>query len=104
MNNETLIQFFEWYLPADGTLWEQACARAAELKEMGVTQVWLPPGYKGQAGRNDVGYGVYDLYDLGEFHQKGSVAAKYSTREQYPFCRKNFCGLSGKAAGADCDR
>lgn len=82
-DNKTLLQFFEWYLPADGSLWELACAQAGRLKEMGITGVWLPPAYKGQAGRNDVGYGVYDLYDLGEFDQKGSLATKYGTREQY---------------------
>jgi len=30
-----------------------------------------------------VGYGVYDLYDLGEFDQKGSVRTKYGTKEEY---------------------
>lgn len=33
-------------------------------------------------GTNDVGYGVYDLYDLGEFDQKGSVRTKYGTVEE----------------------
>ncbi len=30
-----------------------------------------------------MGYGVYDMYDLGEFDQKGSVRTKYGTKEQY---------------------
>ncbi len=34
-------------------------------------------------GSDDVGYGVYDLYDLGEFAQKGTVATKYGTRPEY---------------------
>src|SRR4029434_5719342 len=29
------------------------------------------------------GYGIYDLYDLGEFEQKGSVRTKYGTRDEY---------------------
>ena len=33
-------------------------------------------------GAQDVGYGIYDLFDLGEFDQKGSVATKYGTRAQ----------------------
>ena len=41
---------------------------AAKLKTAGVTAVWLPPAYKGAQGKEDVGYGVYDLYDLGEFN------------------------------------
>lgn len=83
MDNQTLLQFFEWYLPPDGSLWEKASSQAGWLKEAGVTAVWLPPAYKGQAGRNDVGYGVYDLYDLGEFDQKGSVPTKYGTGQEY---------------------
>jgi alpha-amylase len=29
-----------------------------------------------------VGYDVYDLYDLGEYDQKGSVRTKYGTKEE----------------------
>lgn len=32
--------------------------------------------------QNDVGYGAYDLYDLGEFNQKGTVRTKYGTKAQ----------------------
>lgn len=78
-----LLQGFEWYLPQDGAHWRRLAERAAELKEAGFTDVWLPPAYKGAAGRADVGYGVYDLYDLGEFDQKGSVETKYGTKEEY---------------------
>jgi alpha-amylase len=48
-----------------------------------VLRVWLPPAYKGVGGGNEVGYGVYDLFDLGEFDQKGSVLIKYGTRDEY---------------------
>jgi alpha-amylase len=34
-------------------------------------------------GQSDVGYGVYDLFDLGEFNQKGSQRTKYGTKQQY---------------------
>lgn len=30
-----------------------------------------------------LGYGVYDLYDLGEFDQKGTVRTKYGTKDEY---------------------
>src|SRR5262249_46102088 len=49
----------------------------------GFTGIWLPPAYKGTGGPFDVGYGVYDMYDLGEFDQKGSVRTKYGTRDEY---------------------
>ena len=42
-----------------------------ELSDLRINQVWLPPAYKGHHGDFDSGYGVYDLYDLGEFDQKG---------------------------------
>jgi alpha-amylase len=40
------------------------------LSEIGVSAVWIPPAYKGTSVY-DVGYGTYDLWDLGEFDQKG---------------------------------
>jgi alpha-amylase len=41
---------------------------------------WIPPAYKGSGGSWDVGYGVYDLFDLGEFDQKGTIPTKYGTK------------------------
>jgi alpha-amylase len=32
---------------------------------------------------NSNGYDTYDLFDLGEFDQKGSVRTKFGTQEQY---------------------
>ena len=81
MKNGVIFQYFEWNLPADGQLWEQLERDASHLKDIGVTAVWIPPAYKG-GGKDDVGYGTYDLYDFGEFDQKGTVATKYGTREQ----------------------
>jgi alpha-amylase len=78
-----LLQLFHWYLPGDRALWRTAAARADELAAAGFTAVWLPPAYKGHVGGFDVGYGVYDMYDLGEFDQKGTVATKYGTRDEY---------------------
>ena len=83
MDNKTIIQYFEWYLPSDGTLWQKVSEDAADLKRTGITSVWLPPAYKGAGGGRSVGYDVYDMYDLGEFDQKGSVRTKYGTRSQY---------------------
>ena len=80
--NETMMQYFEWYLPNDGLWWRRCAAKAANLRDLGITQVWLPPAYKGTR-QDDVGYGVYDLYDLGEFDQKGTVRTKYGTKEEY---------------------
>lgn len=39
-------------------------------------------GGEGGAGVNDVGYGCYDLFDLGEFDQQGATRTKYGTRAE----------------------
>ena len=83
MGQQTMLQCFEWYLPANQCLWSRLSKQAPMLRKLGITSVWLPPAYKGTAGNQDVGYGVYDTYDLGEFDQKGSVATKYGTRDEY---------------------
>ena len=83
MDRKTLLQYFEWYLPSDAAHWRRAAADAPRLRELGFTDVWLPPAYKGSSGIDDVGYGVYDLYDLGEFEQKGTVPTKYGTKQEY---------------------
>lgn len=80
MTNRTLLQFFHWYSPGDGQLWREAADRAEELAGLGISDVWLPPAYKGASGSLSVGYDTYDLFDLGEFDQKGSVATKYGDR------------------------
>ena len=83
MQNGTILQFFHWYYPTDGSLWKKLIAEADALADMGFTAVWLPPASKGNGGGYSVGYDIYDLYDLGEFDQKGSVRTKYGTKAEY---------------------
>ena len=82
-HDHLLLQAFAWDLPADQSLWRSIAASAQDIADLGIEGVWLPPAYKGYMGREDVGYGVYDMYDLGEFDQKGSVGTKYGTKEEY---------------------
>jgi alpha-amylase len=79
--NPTMMQFFEWHLEPDGTHWNRLKESALGLKKKGIDSVWIPPVTKGQSGE-DRGYGVYDLYDLGEFDQKGTVRTKYGTKQE----------------------
>jgi len=76
------MQYFEWYLPDDGQHWSRLAEDAPNLAAKGIRKVWMPPAFKG-TGSNDVGYGVYDLFDLGEFDQKGTVRTKYGLKEEY---------------------
>ena len=77
------MQYFEWYLKPEDKLWQKVSQEAEELKKVGITDVWLPPAYKCAGGKFDAGYAVYDLYDLGEFDQKGSIETKYGTKDEY---------------------
>jgi alpha-amylase len=98
-DNLTILQAFDWYIqdPTDedapytrqpepeSNLWEYlAVAKAAEIAGDHFTHVWLPPTGKAftpDASYN-VGYAVYDHYDLGEFDQMRRVRTKYGTRPQ----------------------
>lgn len=82
MTNDTLMQYFEWYLPNDGNHWQRLADDAPHLAQKGISKIWMPPAFKGTSS-NDVGYGVYDLFDLGEFDQKGTVRTKYGKKEDY---------------------
>jgi len=83
VSNGVLLQAFHWYTPADGGHGRRLERQAAARAKAGITALWLPPAGKGAAGGLDVGYGVYDPYDLGEFDQKGTIATKYGTRAEY---------------------
>jgi alpha-amylase len=83
MDNITIMQHFHWYYPADGSLWKKVSENAAALSKIGITSLWLPPASKGADGAYANGYDTYDLWDLGEFDQKGSVRTKYGTRQEY---------------------
>lgn len=80
-DNGTMMQYFEWYLPNDGQHWNKLNTNASNLGKNGITSLWIPPAYKGSS-QDDVGYGVYDMYDLGEFNQKGTTRTKYGTKAE----------------------
>lgn len=90
MINGTILQAFHWYLPDDGKLWNQLKAEAPKLADMGITALWLPPAGKGTEGGRSIGYDSYDIYDLGEFDQKGSVRTKYGTKKELISAIKNL--------------
>lgn len=82
MTNKTAMQYFEWYLPSDGQHWTRLSQDAQHLSDLGISHVWMPPAFKA-TNKDDVGYGIYDLFDLGEFDQKGTVRTKYGFKEDY---------------------
>lgn len=83
MSNQLLIQYFHWYYNEGEPLWERVTHEADRMASLGITGAWLPPAYKATTGGYSVGYDCYDLFDLGEFDQKGSVPTRYGTRDAY---------------------
>ena len=86
MKHKVMIQYFELYLNNQPHLWNILKKEAKKLSDKGITAVWMPPAYKGIRGNQEVGYGVYDVYDLGEFPSKGSIETKYGTKKEYLEC------------------
>ncbi len=78
-----MLQGFHWDIKKEDEHWNTLATQIKTLKEMGIDSIWLPPAFKGHQGADDSGYGVYDLYDLGEFNQKGSVNTKYGSMAEY---------------------
>lgn len=71
---ETILQYFE-------TSWSEITARMPEIAAAGYTAIWLPPPTKGAEGTADVGFSVFDRFDLGDRDQRGTIPTKYGTRD-----------------------
>lgn len=98
--NATMLQSFHWYSEGNATLYDHLANTSDWLQDLGITSVWLPPAYKGSGGGYSVGYDPYDLYDLGEFDQKGTIPTKYGNKQQL----LNACKtLQGKGIGIIAD-
>ena len=96
--NKTILQGFEWYSegttisnvpdPISGIIrdettsyWKSLAALLPVLSSFGITSIWIPPACKA-TNPKDEGYGIYDLYDLGEFDTKGSVGTKWGNKQE----------------------
>lgn len=79
--NGVLFQAFEWENPS-GEHYKDLIQKIPDFVKGGITALWLPPQCKATSPF-DVGYGIYDLYDLGEFDQHGEVRTKYGTKDDY---------------------
>ena len=44
MQNGTIIQYFHWYYPADGSLWNKVKKEAPVLASLGITSVLASTG------------------------------------------------------------
>jgi len=78
----TLFQAFYWDVPAGSVWWDSLATKAADLANHGINKVWFPPPFKGASGGYDMGYGIADHFDAGEYNQYGSVDTRFGSRAQ----------------------
>ncbi len=76
---EVILQFFECE-------WDEMHRRTPEIAELGYDAVWIPSPCKSPVAGTikwaNVGYSLYDRFDLGEIPQRGAVATRYGDRGQ----------------------
>ncbi|HBG88409.1 MAG TPA: alpha-amylase [Marinilabiliaceae bacterium] len=84
---DVMLQAFYWDVPVDdennkGLWWNNLSNKAPEFKNFGISGIWVPSPAKGNWGIFDMGYGIYDHYDLGNYLQKGSVETRFGSRAE----------------------
>jgi alpha-amylase len=85
--NDAMMQAFYWNLPVDkvaknGTWWDNLNGKANELKNAGINGIWIPAPSKGNWGIEDMGYGIFDHYDLGNYLQRGTTETRFGSRAE----------------------
>lgn len=85
--NDVMMQAFYWNVPVDeanhnGSWWDTLNAKASDLKSANIKALWVPCPAKGNWGITDMGYGIYDHYDLGNYNQKGSTETRFGSRTE----------------------
>lgn len=85
--NDVMMQGFYWDVPVDavnlnGSWWTNLKNKSTALKNAGIKGMWVPSPAKGNFGIYDMGYGIFDLYDLGNYNQKGTVETRFGSRTE----------------------
>ena len=87
-----LFQAFYWNCPADenqdGTGGKFVASKLPELRQAGITALWLPPACKAaNLGGPSMGYDPYDYYDLGDVDQKRRVDTWFGNQAELTLSR-----------------
>lgn len=85
--NDVMMQAFYWNVPVNtatknGFWYDTLKAKIPELKSAGITALWLPPPSKGNWGIEDMGYGIFDNYDLGAYNQRGTTETRFGSKTE----------------------
>lgn len=74
---EVILQYFE-------AEWDEVHQRIPEIAEIGYDGIWIPSPCKSPVSGTikwaNVGYSLYDRFDLGDIPQRGTVATRYGDR------------------------
>ncbi len=89
---DVLLQGFYWNVhPGDlskknsgGVWWDSLSTVAPQLAAAGFKTVWIPSPAKGTGGTADMGYGINDYYDLGNFSNRisGAFRTRFGNKAQ----------------------
>ncbi len=85
--DDVMMQAFYWDVPVDvtnknGFWYDSLRVKIPSLKAAGFRGIWTPPPSKGNWGVTDMGYGIFDHYDLGNYNQKGTVETRFGSRTE----------------------
>lgn len=83
-NGKVVLQGFWWGASNDrypGDWYTYLAKLAPKLRQLGIDGLWIPSPTKGWKGAEDMGYGVFDHYDLGNKSQKGTVATRFGDQD-----------------------
>ena len=90
---EVLMQWFE-------TDWDEMYQKLPKVAEIGYDSLWIPPPTKGPVGTSvkwaNVGYNLYDRFDIGDVPQRGSLETRYGSRGSLRAMVDNAHGLGIK--------
>ncbi len=74
---DVMLQWFE-------TEWDEMYRKIPLVAEIGYDYIWAPPPTKAPTGLGtkwgNVGYNLYDRFDVGDIPQRGSYATRYGSR------------------------
>ena len=90
--SEVVLQWFE-------TDWSEMRYRLPEVAEMGYHYVWIPPPTKspvaGTIKWSNLGYSLYDRFDIGQYPQRGTWATRFGTKGELQQLTQDLhaCGL-----------